>query len=214
MRRCGVYFILNVKTGRHYVGSSVNIDRRWSDHISRLRHGGTACRKLARAWLKYGEDAFYFGVIEAAPEPALNDREKYWIERLGAASTGMNILAQPGWKARPPGTSWAAQIGRRHSPETRAKMSAAHKGRPKSPDAIKKVADALRGRPLAPDHKAKLLAARRNLTPAQFASLVAANRRIAQEKKGIPRPQSVKDKVSESLRAYWASARASGRRGP
>ena len=92
-------------------------------------------------------------------------------------------------------------------------MSAAHKGRAKSPDAVKKVADALRGRRLAPDHKAKLVAARRNLTPAQFANMVETNRRIAQEKKGIPRPQSVKDKIAAGLRTYWASARASGRCG-
>ena len=51
------------------------------------------------------------------------------------------------------------------SPETRAKIAAAHKGRPghpQSPESRAKVAAARRGRPLSPETKAKISAARKD----------------------------------------------------
>ena len=47
-------------------------------------------------------------------------------------------------------------LGRKHSPETRAKMSAAHKGKQKSPEHVAKVAASHKGKKRSDEHKKKL----------------------------------------------------------
>lgn len=38
-KRPGIYSILNIKTNKMYIGSAVNIGRRWARHRHMLRHG-------------------------------------------------------------------------------------------------------------------------------------------------------------------------------
>jgi hypothetical protein len=54
----GVYGILNTLTSRIYVGSSVNVSRRWNAHRWELETGRHINKHLQRAWDKYGIDAF------------------------------------------------------------------------------------------------------------------------------------------------------------
>lgn len=53
-------------------------------------------------------------------------------------------------------------LGKKHSAETRAKMSAAQKGRPKSPEHAAKVGAAHKGKKISDEQKAILSAARKN----------------------------------------------------
>jgi group I intron endonuclease len=78
----GVYTIELIGTGRCYVGSTKNTTKRWRDHIKSLRLGTHHCSHLQRAWLKYGEKAFRFDLVEEVPLGiCLLEREQEWMDK-------------------------------------------------------------------------------------------------------------------------------------
>lgn len=76
----GIYKIENKINGKKYIGQSVNIKQRWSEHRSMLRHNYHENQHLQNAWNKYGEKNFIHSVIEECKQDELNKREKYWIK--------------------------------------------------------------------------------------------------------------------------------------
>ena len=56
----GVYFILHKTSDTFYVGSSSNIEKRFSQHLRKLRANNHHCKHLQNAWNKYGESFFEF----------------------------------------------------------------------------------------------------------------------------------------------------------
>lgn len=60
----GVYKIVNTENGKMYIGSSVDVERRFSRHRKDLDKGQHHCEYLQRAWNKHGRDSFSFEVIE------------------------------------------------------------------------------------------------------------------------------------------------------
>src|SRR6185295_2982344 len=64
MKHPGIYAIVHVDSGRRYVGSSLSVARRWSDHRRDLRGRRHPNRPLQRAWTACGESAFRFEVLE------------------------------------------------------------------------------------------------------------------------------------------------------
>ena len=59
----GIYRILNRVNGNCYIGSSLNIEKRYKHHLSTLRHNSSRCSILQKAFNKYGEDNFEFQVL-------------------------------------------------------------------------------------------------------------------------------------------------------
>lgn len=94
MKISGIYRILNAATDKVYIGSSVDVKRRFTDHKLALRHKTHHSVHLQRAWDKYGEDSFLFEVVEECSKEILIDREKWWIENLlaGDREYGYNIM--------------------------------------------------------------------------------------------------------------------------
>jgi len=85
--KSGVYLIRCEPTGKFYVGSSKSIHQRWAQHRAKLRKGKSVCLGLQRAWVKYGEAAFTFHVLEEC-EPqrlTLELREQHFIDTLRPA---------------------------------------------------------------------------------------------------------------------------------
>lgn len=76
----GVYKITNNITGDFYIGSSKNIEKRWTDHKSPSRWKLRPGMKLYQAFIKYGLNNFTFDIIEETAE--LRNREQYYIEQL------------------------------------------------------------------------------------------------------------------------------------
>lgn len=76
----GIYEIVNTVNGKRYVGSSVNIPRRWAAHRHLLRHGKSNNHKLKAAWEKYGEQSFAFNVLELCSKEELIEKEQYHID--------------------------------------------------------------------------------------------------------------------------------------
>lgn len=146
--RSGIYAITNTVNGKVYVGSAVNIASRWRAHLSQLRRGTHHSGHLQAAWIKYGETAFSFTVLEYVPDQSCLLREEdKWISIFKSADhgNGYNICPKAG-----------SQLGAGRSRESKEKMSASAKGRVKSADHQEAINRALRGRRLSEECKAKL----------------------------------------------------------
>ena len=80
MKISGVYKITNKITGDFYIGSSKNIERRWSTHKSPTRWKLRSGMKLYQAFIKYGLNNFTFDISEETTD--LDNVEQYYIEQL------------------------------------------------------------------------------------------------------------------------------------
>jgi group I intron endonuclease len=61
---CGIYRILNKLNNKFYIGSSIDIYKRWYTHKNDLTKNKHHAKKLQRAWNKYGESHFSFEILE------------------------------------------------------------------------------------------------------------------------------------------------------
>lgn len=113
----GLYRIRNTIDGKVYVGSAVNLKKRWFHHRKLLRKGTHHSAHLQRAWIKYGEACFVFEVLELCNRECLLDLEQGLLDQV----YGMN-----GYNMTPTAYS---QLGRRHSEETKARIAAAMRKR-------------------------------------------------------------------------------------
>ncbi len=90
----GIYKITNQINNKVYVGQSINIYKRWSEHKAQHiwnnpnYHGYNY--PLYRAFRKYGLDNFIFEVIEECDNDELNAREIYWIQYYDSCNNGYN----------------------------------------------------------------------------------------------------------------------------
>lgn len=115
----GVYCIKHIESGRVYVGSAVDIHRRWREHRTRLnsnRHGNAY---FQRTWTKYGSDAFEMAILEECSADMRLVREQYWIDRYQAdrEETGFNLI--PTRLAQGFGEAWSRVQKKRWAPHDR-----------------------------------------------------------------------------------------------
>lgn len=76
--KSGIYQIYNKITNKRYIGSSISMRRRWSQHLFALRHNQHHSKHLQAAWNKYGEDSFEFKCLELCePENLLSLEHEY-----------------------------------------------------------------------------------------------------------------------------------------
>ena len=55
----GIYEIYNIKNHKRYIGSSINIERRWSEHLRSLNSNTHHSIKLQRAWNKANDEEIF-----------------------------------------------------------------------------------------------------------------------------------------------------------
>lgn len=63
--KSGIYKIVNKIDGKYYVGSSQNIQYRWTEHKRRLNGNCHHNDYLQHAWNKYGSESFDFIILES-----------------------------------------------------------------------------------------------------------------------------------------------------
>lgn len=73
----GIYKIYCVQEDKAYIGSSVNIRRRWQEHKRQLNYGIHGNIYLQLDWDCYGDESFEFSIIEITDN--LTEREQHWI---------------------------------------------------------------------------------------------------------------------------------------
>ena len=115
----GIYVIENIGNGKRYVGSAVNIKRRFIEHKSPLRRGLHWNKYLQRAWNLQGEDTFKFYPVLICNKEDLIYFEQRAIDSFDAANP-LN-----GYNLRPNARN---NLGFKHSNESKAKISAAGRG--------------------------------------------------------------------------------------
>lgn len=86
----GIYGIKNLLNGKMYVGQSKDIKHRWRSHRMELRNNRHINNHLQRAYNKYGEEYFVFGIIEECAIEDMNDREFYWVQYYDTFKMGYN----------------------------------------------------------------------------------------------------------------------------
>jgi group I intron endonuclease len=155
-RTPGVYLLTNTVTGVVYVGSAVDLLKRWLTHKSDLVHGKHHNPRLQASWQKHGPEAFTYTVLEMVPDGrnriSLLAAEQRWLDyyRVGTDESTYNAMTVAG-----------SHLGRKRSDETRARLSAAATGRKHSPEVLAKLRAAKLGRKLSPEHIEKIAAKNR-----------------------------------------------------
>lgn len=92
----GVYKITNTVNEKYYIGSSIDIQKRKSDHRNSLIKNKHVNSHLQNAVNKYGIDNFSFEILELVEKvEELREREQFYIDELNACdrSKGYNIRA-------------------------------------------------------------------------------------------------------------------------
>lgn len=87
----GIYSIFSKSTGKRYIGSSINIKRRWTHHVYFMKRNKHANKYLNNHLNKYGFDDLVFEILEQTTN--LEIQEQYWADFYNAwdRSKGFNI---------------------------------------------------------------------------------------------------------------------------
>ena len=190
VKRSGIYSISSaLKTERMYIGSAINIEKRWNEHRSTLRSGKHYSQKLQRHFNKYGECDLTFTILEECAPLDLIVREQSWIDKMmpffNAAPTAGNMLGFKMSKEAKRKNSIAKKghkywVGKKHLPESKDKMRAAKLGKKLSEETRAKLSKAKIGNKNTVGNKNRL---------------------------GKTFTEDAKRRISESLKKYFANKR-------
>jgi group I intron endonuclease len=162
---CGIYRIKNLINQKVYIGSAINITRRWWEHKGQLNGNKHGNSYLQKSWNKHKSNSFVFEIIEEVAvllgkltqtqKLALKDNLLFWeqiyIDNYAAADRkyGYNIREHAG-----------NTLGMKHSEETKQKLSEIQK-RPEIIEKYKRIGKinggySWKGKHLSKEHKEKL----------------------------------------------------------
>lgn len=205
----GIYQVLNLVSGKRYIGSSTDIKRRWRRHFFDLRHGCHHNLHLQCAFDKYGEQALDCSVLELVKDVSqLIAREQHYLDTLRPEYNVSQIAESPLGCRR--SSEMRARMseavsgdrnpmyGKHHSEETKRKISETwtserkqaqseavsgrqnpNYGKHPSEKTRKKLSEALKGRQVSEEHCRKISEARRGI---KFSE--EHRRKIGEAKKG------------------------------
>ena len=124
----GIYQIYNPVTNKRYIGSSINVERRFKEHIRNLRANRHCNQHLQNAWNKYPEQLI-FELLEVCEPTDLLTFEQYYIDYYKSYNRnfGYNI------------DRYACHSGNSLSDETKLKISQKHKGKKVPRDIVEKI---------------------------------------------------------------------------
>lgn len=147
---CGIYKIENIITHKVYVGQSIHIEERWIAHIKQLNKGKHCNKYLQRAWSKYGQTSFSFGILCLCSKDKLNDLETYWCNYYKPNVYNLGATGKIGTM----------------SEETKYKLSKAHIGIsvPKDEKWRKNLSEARKGIKFSEEHLKHLSESHKGLT--------------------------------------------------
>lgn len=160
----GIYAIRNTIDGKCYIGSAKSFVNRFSEHKRSLDKKKHHSIKLQRAWDKHGKENFIFEKLIICSIADLMMYEQLMMDSFNAASSGYNILPTAGSNIgkfvseESKKKMSIAQTGRKHSAETRAKISSSNKGKSPSAYALEKARIAKLGMIITDETRAKMSA--------------------------------------------------------
>jgi len=189
----GIYEILNRANGKRYVGSAVDFGRRFSHHKCKLNGKAHHNPHLQAAWNKYGADTFKFKPILACQPSMLKFYEQQLLDKVRPEYNIAQDATAPGRGRKQSSTEIAKRVsshkrtksflGRKHTAESRAKMSAAMRGIPKSPEHCAKIGARTLGTARSPELRARISAKLKGIKRAPFSAEHKAKLAVAQRGK-------------------------------
>ena len=116
INKSGIYRWKNLVNGKSYVGSSVNLSRRFKSYYNRnyLSLSSAKTMLICKALLKYGHDNFSLEILEYCDKSVILTREQYYLDTLQPEYNLLNLAG--------------STKGYKHSEETRLKLSLIKKG--------------------------------------------------------------------------------------
>lgn len=190
----GIYSITNTVNNKRYIGMSVDVEKRWIKHRSKLNNNVHHSAKLQNAWNKYGKNAFIFDLLYCVDDrhtPALAATEKYFIKLYDSHNHGYNC--SDGGESFPNFTV---------PEETRRKISESEKGKVVSAESRKKMSEANKGKIISEEVKAKISDA---LKGKEFSE--ETRKKIADSKRGRFYSEETRRKIGEASRGRIFNAK-------
>ena len=178
-----IYLIKNMINNKVYIGSAVNIDRRWRVHKKDLNKGKHHSCHLQLAWNKYGEQNFNFEILQEVENPEhLLSYEQVYLDYYKSyeRDKGYNTckIAGSTYGIKYTEESRKKMKGRIVSEETRKKMSEAKKNQ--SEETKRKIGEASKGRNVGRKHTEE------------------ESKKMSEARKGFKHTEETKNKIREA----------------
>ena len=122
--KAGIYCWTHIKSGKKYVGSSVDLYRRFTQYynikyIVRASKSSLICRAL----LKYGYSSFSLDILEICDISVIIQREQYYIDHLNPEYNILKVAGSLfGYKHTQESLDKMREIASNRSEETKAKL--------------------------------------------------------------------------------------------
>lgn len=165
MNNIGIYKIKNIINGSLYIGSSVNLKKRFKDHLRLLKQNKHHSIKMQNSWNKYGEDNFVFEILEYCKKDELLVKEQFFLDTY---KPNLNICKVAGNKLGVKMSDKQKKIlseinkGKKLSDETKQKISLGNIGKSKNKGVLKsdetkqKISMSCSGKTFSEETKIKL----------------------------------------------------------
>lgn len=212
-QRAGIYAI-SAPSGNFYIGSTSNFSRRKRQHFSALRTGKHCNQLLMNAWRKhYGRLIFSEMIVCRIEDLVFYEqfvidalRPKYNLAPVAGCTRGVP------WSDEKREKMMRALKGRKISEQARANMSAANKGqvpwikgRRHAPETLAKIGAAAKGRPVGTETRRKM-SANASLRSVDKDQLKRAQMAAADARRGTTIEAKTRAKISAKLMGHAVSA--------
>lgn len=119
-----VYRIVNTVTGEFYIGSSVDVKKRWANHKCPSKWGRYPNNKMYQDMQEHGLDCFSFEILEEVEPGNLRQAEQKFIETLKPT---YNQMYAKGWDVERQKASHRKYRQSKKGKETKKKYSQSEK---------------------------------------------------------------------------------------
>ena len=184
----GIYRI-ELGNGYFYIGSSVDLGKRKNSHKSHLRSSKHRNIKMQRCWDKY--KIFEFTILEECEIQFLLVREQVYLDKYTNSFKNINIAS----------IAASPMLGRKHSPQSRAKIGKAHKGKKVSDEQRLNMSIAHKAKGLSPQHIEAIRTANKNRV-----YTAESRAKMSASQKGMVKSAETCAKLSASLKGKPKSA--------
>jgi len=123
-KQSGIYKITNLVNNKIYIGSSTNLDKRKYEHFYDLKLNKHHSKYLQNSYNKHGVDNFKFETLAYCPSEYRIKLEQWFMDNLNPAFNILKLAASP--------------LGRKHTEETKNKMSVIRIGKVQTQETINK----------------------------------------------------------------------------
>lgn len=193
----GIYLIKNIANNKIYIGSAINIHRRWKEHKLQLKEGKHHSYHLQSAWNTYGEQSFKFEILEEVSNPQhLLAYEQVYLDYYKSyeKEKGYNICKVAG-----------SHYGLKRSEETKQKMSEAKQNM--SEETKRKIGEASKGRKHNEQSKQKMREAKKKIreTLNGRKQTEETKQKLREINKGKTFSKETRKKISEANKGHIVS---------